>query len=125
MRSLMFKTIFILLALASLAHAQGPQATWVQSSVQSATQAQGFTYKLYVTPAGSSTANSPVTLSSVLCGGTAPTVSCSAPLPSSSPALVTGARSSLTATDSGGIESAQSVPFTKPAVAPTSLSITP
>lgn len=115
----------LVLLFSSIAHAQSPQATWVQQGVVSATQAQGFVYKLYVTPAGASQPISPVTLSSVLCGGTAPSVSCSAPLPSNTPAIITGAKSALSATDSSGIESAQSVPFTKPTVAPINLSIIP
>lgn len=124
MRSLMFSIVF-LLALASLANAQGT-VTWNQLNAATPTQAQGFTYKLYVTPSGSTTQSPAVVLSSVLCGGSSTTATCSAPLPSTaSAALTTGAKSALTATDGTGVESAPSVPFSKPTDVPTNLRITP
>jgi len=126
MKRLLLTSSF-LLCFASLCVAQNAQVTWDQSGVASATQAQGFTYKLYVTPAGSTTPNAPVQLTSVLCGGTAPQVSCSTALPASaSIATITGARSTLTATDPASkIESEASAPFFKPTAAPTNLKVTP
>jgi len=98
-------------------------AQWNESNVASAIQAQGFTYRLYVTPAGSPTTNAPVILTSVTCTGVAPTVLCSAPVTVS---VVTGTKVELTAADSPtGLESAKGVPFISPAVAPTGLKITP
>lgn len=117
-----------MLGVAIGAHAQTPATvTWVQEGVGSATQAQGFTYRLYVTPAGTTTTNPPVVLTAVLCGGTAPSVSCSLPLPTAAAAAtVTGARSELSAADSAtGTESARSAPFIFPARVPTNLRITP
>lgn len=119
---------FGILLLATAAYGQNAQVTWEQPGVVSATQAQGFTYKLYVTPAGSQTTSPPVTLNSILCGGTAPTVACSTVLPSSaSQATITGAKSTLTTTDTanGGAESAPSAPFIKPTVAPINLKVIP
>lgn len=116
--------VVLLLSLASVSEAQ--QVTWVQNNVASATQAQNFTYKLYVTPAGSTTSSAPINLSSVLCGGTLPNVQCSTVLPqTANAALVTGAKTELTATDGTSAESPKSPPFSQPAAAPTTLKITP
>jgi hypothetical protein len=122
------KTLFTLLFLlvASIAQAQTYTVTWVQNSVASATQAQGFQYKLYITPAGAPTANPPITMQSVLCGGQAPSVQCSIALPTNAnAAVVAGAKSELTATDTTSAqESPKSPPFFMGAVAPTTLKIT-
>jgi hypothetical protein len=103
------------------------QVVWNQSGVSTPTQAQGFTYRLYVTPAGSSTTSAPVTLTSVLCGGTVPNVQCATVLPTAaSAANITGAKSELTTAEStSGVESSKSTPFIKPADVPTNLRITP
>lgn len=123
------KTLFTItfLLIASIANAQSFTVTWVQNQVASATQAQGFQYKLYVTPAGQTTSNSPVTLTSVLCGGQAPSVQCSIALPTTAnAAVVAGAKSELTATDTtSAIESPKSPPFFMGAVAPSQLRISP
>lgn len=108
------------------AWAQSKQVTWTQSNVASATQAQSFEYRLYVTPAGATTPNAPVLLASTLCGGTAPTVNCSTVLPvAANAALITGAKSELTAKEASSSESAKSAPFFLGASAPTTLVIIP
>lgn len=103
--------------------ASAQTATFTQGNIASTTQAAGFTYKLYVTPSGSTTQNPAVTLTSVTCTGTAPTVSCSGTFVALA-ATVTGAKSTLTATDPiSAIESAQSAPFSPGASAPTGLKV--
>jgi hypothetical protein len=123
MRTL-FTLVFLLVA--SIASAQNTQVLWDTTDVATPTQAQGFVYKLYVTPAGATTPNAPVTLTSVLCGGTPPTVQCATVLPTTAGAAsITGAKSELTATDTAsGTESVKSAPFFKPAAVPTNLRIT-
>jgi len=126
-KSLMYKTILIFLLnliLASQSNAQS-QITWTQNNVTSATQAQGFEYRFYLTPPGS-TVTTPVILTSVLCGGTAPNVNCSTVLPASlNAARVTGAKSELSAKDGISAESVKSLPFFMGAAAPINLLITP
>ncbi len=118
--------ISIILLIPSLVSAQQNQIVWDQPNVSSPTAAQALQYKFYVTPSGSTVTNSPITLTSVLCGGTT-VVQCSTVLPSvAGAANITGAKSELTATDSiSGVESPKSIPFIKPAVAPTNLRIIP
>ena len=102
------------------------QILFSQANVTSAIQAQGFEYKLYQTLPNSSTSTVFV-LTSVTCssfaGGTA---NCTAPTPLAANKS-TGVRFDLTARDvqGGTPESVRSLPFFFPAVAPTSLSITP
>lgn len=117
--------VLVLLALAVPARAQ--TATWIQQNVASTTQAAGFTYRLYTTPSGATTANPPVTLTGMTCTGTIPDVTCTAPV---GPAVATaakvpGAKTVLTAQDtvSGTPESAPSLPFLAGAAVPTALSI--
>lgn len=117
----------LLLAIPATAHAQ---VQWTQSNVQSAAQAQGFTYRVYVTPAGSSIAT-PITIAGVACtgSGTAPiAASCTAPISSAliaAGATITGAKSELTAQDGTSGESAKSAPFSLPASVPTGLVVKP
>lgn len=125
LRSLLTSSLLVLLFSVPCS-AQG-QVTFNQSNVASATQAQGFTYKLYVTPVGASSATI-FTLSSILCGGTAPNVNCSTVLPTAAAAAkVTGSKSTITATDSVNKteESLQSDPFFKPTDVPTNLKVIP
>ncbi len=106
--------------------AQTPQATWTQPNVASTAQAQGFTYRLYVTPSGSTTPNVPIVLAGVTCTGAVPTVNCSAAIgPTvSATALVTGAKSILGVQDvANGTPEALSAPFTAGASAPTALRV--
>lgn len=103
--------------------ASAQTATFNQGNVATPTQAAGFIYKLYVTPSGSTTVNPAVTLTAVTCTGTAPTVACSGTVIAPA-ATVTGAKSTLTATDPvTSIESLQSAPFSPGASAPTGLKV--
>lgn len=114
-----------LLLLPALAHAQ--TVTFTQQNVASAAQAGGFTYRVYVTPSGSTTQSAPVVIAGVTCTGTT-AVTCTAPLPTTAlPALVTGAKSYLTAQDTAGgsSESLPSAIFTAGAAAPSGFKITP
>lgn len=126
MKSVFFAAIAVLSLAVPKASAQN--VTWSQPNVATAAQAQGLTYSLTTTPPGGS-AGSPVTLTSVVCtgSGTAPiTAACSAPLPSTaSGAIVTGAKSTLTATDTvnGTGTSLPSLPFIPGAAVPTGLVI--
>ena len=125
MKRVLLLLVLVLLTTSSNLYAQS-QVVWNQSGVNSATQAQSLTYKLYITPSGS-TNTTTVTLTSVLCGGTATNPQCSTVLPATaSVAATTGTKSELTTTDpTSGVESAKSAPFIKPADAPTNLRITP
>lgn len=117
-------TLIFVLFTASVASSQTHTLFWDQGEVASVPIAQGFTYKLYVTPTGGS--SSMYTLTSVTCTGTAPLANCSAPLPvAASNATLTGTKAELTATDTAtGVESPRSSPFIKPAVAPSGLRLT-
>lgn len=104
---------------------QAQTLQFTQTGVTSAAQAQGFTFRLYTTPAGATTANPAVVIASVTCTGTT-TATCSAPVPTAaSAALSTGARNTLTSQDTvnGTGESAQSIPFLLPADVPTGVRI--
>jgi len=106
------------------ASAQTPTVTFGQGNVASVAQANGLTYRLYVTVGGTTAA--PVLLTGVSCTGTAPNVACTAPLPSAAAAAtVIGSKSTLTCQDTvgGTPESAPSAPFTAGAGAPTALKI--
>ena len=114
------------LLVASIASAQ-PTTSWTETNVTSTAQAAAFTYRLTVTPNGG-TALAPIVLASVTCSGTAPSVACTAPLPAAGvAALITGAKSVLTAQDTtnGTSESAPSLPFTPAAAVPTGLKVGP
>ena len=116
-------TILVLLV-AARAQAQ-PTTSWTQGNVTSTAQAAGFTYRLTVTPNGGS-ALAPIPLVSVACSGAAPSVACTAPLPAAGvAALITGAKSVLTAQDTanGTPESAPSLPFTPAAAVPQALKV--
>lgn len=123
MKLLMFSILFI--ALASIAEAQTPQIQWGQSNVQSATQAQGYVYKLYLTPQGQGVLPA-IVIGNVTCSYNQPNATCQAALPgTANQALISGTKSELTATDPvDNVESAKSAPFFMSAGAPTSLRIT-
>jgi hypothetical protein len=127
MRSIcLFLLVLVLLGLTPIrTDAQAATVTFSQSNVTSTAQAQGFTYRLSVTPAGGTTTNAPVVLTGVTCSGSAPTVTCSSTLPAAaSAATVTGAKTTMTAAVSAtAVESAPSLPFTPGASAPAGLSI--
>lgn len=120
----------ILLALVLLMFALPASAqtvTFTQQNVASAAQAGGFTYRLYVTPSGNPTQNAPVVIPNVTCTGTT-IANCTAPLPTAAiAALVTGAKSVLTAQDTvnGSVESLPSPIFMAGATAPSGFKITP
>lgn len=122
MKRLLFALMFL-----GFAHAASAQTvTYTQGDVTSTLHAQGFTYRLYVTPSGSQTPNAPIVLLNVVCTGAPPSVTCTAPLPAGAgAALVTGAKSTLTAQDTatGTGESAPSLPFSAAAGVPTTLRI--
>jgi len=101
-----------------------PTTSWTQSNVASTAQAAGFVYSQTITPFGG-TPLAPIQLTGVTCSGTVPSVSCSAPLPAAGvAALITGAKSTLTATDpSTGAVSPSSAPFTPGPSAPTALKV--
>lgn len=124
MKSLMFSIFLILLTVSTIA--QSPSVQWTQPTVQDATQAQGYTYKLYMTPSGQGVLP-PVVLPNVTCSYNQPNATCQAALPgTANQALIAGTKSELTATDpTNGMESAKSAPFFTSASAPTSLRITP
>ena len=109
--------------------AQSGSIAFSQQNVASAAQAQGFTYRLYVTPFGSTTPLAAVGIPGVTCTGTgtAPiTANCTAPLPlAARTGLVTGATSRLTAQDGTTTESALSAPFVPGAGVPGALTLTP
>ena len=119
--------VLSLVLVPSLALAQTSQVQWDQTNVSTPTQAQGLVYKLYVTPSGSTTPTTTVTLTSVLCGGAAPTVQCATVLPTAAQnAKITGTKSELTSSlPDGTQESAKSAPFFTPSAVPTNLRITP
>lgn len=124
-RHILFVLVLVTLAVQA-PRAQGPQAQWTQPDVASAAQAATFTYRLYVTPAGTATPNAAVILSGVACTGVPPAaVNCTAPLGPAvaSTALVTGAKSAITAQDAATTETAQSAPFLPGASVPTTLLI--
>lgn len=120
-------TVGLLSAIPAVASAQTPQASWTQGSAATAAQAQGFTYRLYVTPAGGSTQDAPVSLTGVTCTGTTAPFPCTGtvPAPEAAKVLLTGAKSTLTAQDTAGgtTESLPSAPFTAGAGVPTALKI--
>lgn len=120
--------VLFLLLLPQEGSAQGT-VTFAQSNVQSAAQAATFTFRLYVTPPGTTTPNPAVVLTGVTCTGSGPapvTASCTAPLPTAGAgAKVTGAKSQLSAQDGATAESGLSPPFSSGASAPGGLSITP
>ena len=107
--------------LPTLASAQ--TVTWTQTNVASAAQAQGFTYKLYVTPALSTTQNPAVVLTAVTCTGTGSSVPCTGTVAAPT-SMITGAKDALSATDPvSATESAQSAPFSPGANVPTGLKV--
>ena len=126
----MMKHLPILLAVLfvlSLSARASAQVTLTMTNVGSAAQASGFTYKLYVTPAASTTQGAAI-LAPLTCSGTAPTVTCTGPTPAAwvtAGGRVSGAKSVVTATDTvdGTGESLQSVPFSPGAAVPGSLLI--
>ena len=124
MRRVLLACAFLLIPLLSFA-----DVTFSQSDVTSAAQAQGFTYRLYITPAGASSPTV-VVLTGVTCTGTgtAPIVaSCrTAMTPAIAAALITGTSTQMSAafTATAG-EGGLSVPFVKGVAVPTGLSITP
>lgn len=117
--------IFPLLLFARIASAD---ISWSQPNVATATIAQGYTYKLYITAPGQSSVTNAITLTGVACSAPAGTTTASCNAPSQQAinvgATVTGAKNELTATDPAtGVESPKSVPFISPAVAPIQLVI--
>lgn len=118
-------TLLALLMLSTQASAQ--TVHWTQSNVASATAAQDITYRVYVTPVGALTFNTPVLLTSVVCSYANAIATCTAPLPlAASSATVTGAKTELSAQYGTTLESFKSAPpFISPAGAPTAVSITP
>jgi hypothetical protein len=118
--------VLILILIPCVGEAQSPQVQWVQPNVQSNTQAQGYIYKLYLTPQGQGVLPA-VVLPNVQCSYNQPDATCQAALPSSAnQALISGTKSELTTTDPlNNMESAKSAPFFIQAAAPTSLRITP
>ena len=118
-------TIIALLVFAANVQAQTPQVQWTQVNVQSAMQAQGYTYKLYMTPQGQGVLPA-VVITNVTCSYNQPNATCQAALPgTANQALISGTKSELTATDPvDNVESAKSAPFFLSAAAPSSLRIT-
>lgn len=107
------------------AEAQAAQYQWNQNNVVSAAQAQVFEYRIYLTPAGATTSNAPILLTGVTCTGVPPTVNCVTNVPATlNAALITGAKSEITAKEASSVESPRS-PFTSGASAPGTFRITP
>jgi hypothetical protein len=121
MKSLLLAFVGILF-IPVLASAQ--TVTFTQQNVASVAQAQGFTYRLYVTPSGSTTQGPAIVATGITCTGTAPTVNCTGTVAAAN-ATVTGAKSVITAQDAvnGSTESAQSAPFSPGANVPTGLKV--
>lgn len=118
--------VLVVLLTAPIVVAQtSPQVTWVEPNV-SATLAGSYTYRLYTTPAGSTTPGPAVVLATVVCTGVSPTVTCSAPLgpAAATAALQVGAKSTLSVQDVvNGSGEVMSGPFTPDPSAPTQLKI--
>ncbi len=114
-------TSFVLLSLVTAKPARS-QVLWDQPNVPSVATAQGYTYKLYVTPSGQTNPTSTISLLSVTCSSAstvAPiTANCTAPIAQATAvgATASGAKSELTSTDvaGGSAESDKSIPFIMP-----------
>lgn len=109
--------ILITLSTSVPALAQSPTVTFTAPpQIATPTEAQTFTWTLYVTPRGATTAQV-VALPGVTCTGTAP-LACSATAPAAVVGLPYDSKVTLTAKTPLGAESAQSSPFLQPTAAP-------
>lgn len=117
----------LLLSFVSKSNAQTVQFT--QSNVLNAIQAQALEYRVYLTPSGAVNTNTPVLLTNITCvavAGQPNTFSCTAlNQVALSAALITGAKSELTAKETNTMESQKSTPFFQGANVPSLLKVTP
>lgn len=92
--------VALLLSLLTMGAVPPQQITWTQTNVDPTTAQTLYTYTLTITEEGNPTPKI-IGLINVLCGGTAPSSTCSAalPIPTGQSAIITGNSSTLTATD--------------------------
>lgn len=109
--------VLVILGLAQAVSAQTPMASWTQPDAATAAEAQTLIPTLYVNGGPIITI-----LTGVACTGTAPNVTCSAPVPANVP-LTLGTRYELTVKTATSEESPRSIPFIRPPGAPTNLRV--
>lgn len=126
-----YLVVFVLVILSSLVY---PNVSWgqtvqfTQSNVLNVAQAQTLEYRVYLTPSGSVNSNTPVLLTNVTCVAAIPanTFNCTAlNQVTLSAALITGAKSELTAKEANTAESNKGTPFFQGASVPSLLKVTP
>lgn len=123
----------ILLVLATPAFAQRTIAWTAPPNITTAAEVSTFTWPLYVTPKGTTTAQPPINLTGVTCTGTTAPFACSTTTLPDCVGTATAnclplsydTKIELTAKSPLGVEGAKSTPFLSPPGVPMGLRVTP